>query len=208
MLNYPVYALSRVWIFPCMKNIPVYEKYVKLSRVCTFPCMKFPVYEKYSIHGNRKKIRLLLRENGILSRVCTFPCMNFPVYEKHSHVSSVTISRVRIFPCMTNIQVTSLHGNQTIIPVITREFSADPDAPKGYSRSAQNPKHRGAMLHHPMRKDFCKAENTEMEGLWGKKVLEKIKRFSLSRQLEDKGFGSRSHYKIKRKNGKFDKCTV
>ena len=83
---------------------------------------------------------------------------------------------------------------------------SDPDAPAGYSRSAQDPKHRGAMLHHPMRKEFCKAENTEMEGLWGKKVLEKVKRSSLSRQ--DKVFGSRFHYKIKRKNGKFDKCKV
>ena len=42
---------------------------------------------------------------------------------------------------------------------------SDPNAPEGYSRSAQDPKHRGAMLHHPMRKEFCKAENTEMEGL-------------------------------------------
>ena len=78
--------------------------------------------------------------------------------------------------------------------------ASDPDAPEGCSRSAQDPKHRGAMLHHPMRKEFCKAQNTEMEGLWGKKkALEKVKRSSLSRQ--DKVFGSRFHYKIKRKNG-------
>ena len=59
------------------------------------------------------------------------------------------------------------------------EDDSDPDAPEGYSRSAQDPKHRGAMLRHPMRKEFCKAENTKMKGLWGKKVLEKVKRSSL-----------------------------
>ena len=68
--------------------------------------------------------------------------------------------------------------------------ASDPDAPEGYSRSAQDPKHCGALLHHPMRKEFCKAQNTEMEGLWGKKVLEKVKRSSLSRQDKVSALGS------------------
>ena len=88
--------------------------------------MHFPVYEisrVWKIFHTLESEKNLITSTG---KWYTFPCMHFPVYE----ISSVwkifpcmTISRVWIFPCMTNIQVTSLHGNQTIILVITREFS-------------------------------------------------------------------------------------
>ena len=45
-----------------------------------------------------------------------------------------------------------------------------------------------------------------MDGLWKGSVLKRVKRSSLL--PEDKVFSTRFHYKIKRKNGNFDKCKV
>jgi hypothetical protein len=48
---------------------------------------------------------------------------------------------------------------------------SDPNAPEGYSRSAQDPKHRGAMLHHPMRKEFFKSREDGNGGAMGKERI-------------------------------------
>ena len=82
----------------------------------------------------------------------------------------------------------------------------DPHAPPGYTRGMQDPKHRGHMLRSPMKAAWITAENSEMEGLARRKVWVRVHRSKLTAQ--DKVFSTRFHYKIKRKNGKFDKCKV
>ena len=59
---------------------------------------------------------------------------------------------------------------------------------------------------HTLKPAWIKTENLEMEGLVRRKVCERILRSSL--QSYDKVFGTRFHYKIKRKRGKFDKLKV
>ena len=82
----------------------------------------------------------------------------------------------------------------------------DPHAPPGYTRGMQDPKHRGHMLRSPMKAAWIVAENSEMEGLARRKVWVRVHRSKLTAQ--DKVFSTRFHYKIKRKNGTFDKCKV
>ena len=62
------------------------------------------------------------------------------------------------------------------------------------------------MLRSPMKAAWIVAENSEMEGLARRKVWVRVHRSKLTAQ--DKVFSTRFHYKIKRKNGKFDKCKV
>ena len=81
-----------------------------------------------------------------------------------------------------------------------------PHAPPGYTRGMQDPKHRGHMLRSPMQAAWISAEKLEMEGLARRKVWVRVHRSQLTAQ--DKVFSTRFHYKIKRKNGKFDKCKV
>ena len=61
-------------------------------------------------------------------------------------------------------------------------------------------------MRHALQPEWIKAENLEMEGLVRRKVWERVLRSSL--QPHDKIFGTRFHYKIKRKRGKFDKLKV
>lgn len=98
--------------------------------------------------------------------------------------------------------------NPALLQVLADENGDSSDGPEGYTRSAQDPKHRGQTLAHnnPLHKEWRKSEQLEMDGLWKGHVLKPVKRSSLL--PEDKVFGTRFHYKIKRKNGKFDKCKV
>ena len=91
---------------------------------------------------------------------------------------------------------------------IAEQEGISTDGPEGYSRSSQDPKHRGQTLPHnnPLHKEWRKSEQLEMDGLWKGSVLKRVKRSSLL--PEDKVFSTRFHYKIKRKNGNFDKCKV
>ena len=76
----------------------------------------------------------------------------------------------------------------------------------GYTRGMQDPKHRGHMLRSPIKAAWLAAERSEMEGLARRKVWTRAHRSQLTAQ--DQVFSSRFHYKIKRKQGKFDKCKV
>ena len=98
--------------------------------------------------------------------------------------------------------------NPALLQVLADENEDSSDGPEGYTRSAQDPKHRGQTLAHnnPLHKEWRKSEQIEMDGLWKGSVLKPVKRSSL--KPEDKVFSTRFHYKIKRKNGKFDKCKV
>ena len=82
--------------------------------------------------------------------------------------------------------------------------------PPGYSRDAPDPKHRGQAMRSAPGAEWLKSENIEMTGLWRRNVFERVRRDSLD--PADKvfvwHFGSRFHYKIKRKGGEFDKCKV
>jgi hypothetical protein len=89
---------------------------------------------------------------------------------------------------------------------LAEDEEEDPNAPPGYTRGMQDPKHRGHMLRSPMKAAWIAAENSEMEGLARRKVWVRVHRSKLTAQ--DKVFSTRFHYKIKRKNGKFDKCKV
>jgi hypothetical protein len=80
------------------------------------------------------------------------------------------------------------------------------NAPKGYTRVMQDPKHRGQMLRSPIKDTWITAEKLEMEGLTRRKCWIRVHRSTLTAQ--DKIFSTRFHYKIKRKQGKFEKCKV
>jgi hypothetical protein len=70
----------------------------------------------------------------------------------------------------------------------------------------QDPKHRGQMLRSPIKGAWITAEKLEMEGLARRKCWTRVHRSTLTAQ--DKVFSTCFHYKIKRKQGKFDKCKV
>jgi hypothetical protein len=94
-------------------------------------------------------------------------------------------------------------------PILFQESSDEhhsPQAPEGYTRGMQDPKHRGSMLHSPLKPSWLVAEKAEMDGLYRRKCWVKVLRSSLTPQ--DKIFSTRFHYKIKRKDGQFEKCKV
>ena len=80
------------------------------------------------------------------------------------------------------------------------------NAPPGYTRGMQDPKHHGQMLRSSIKDAWITAEKLEMEGLTRRKCWTRVHRSTLTAQ--DKVFSTRFHYKIKRKQGKFDKCKV
>ena len=89
--------------------------------------------------------------------------------------------------------------------MLAKENGDSSDGPAGYTRSDQDPKHRGQTLAHnnPLHKEWRKSEQIEMDGLWKGSDLKPVKRSFL--RPKDKLSGTGFHYKIKRKNGKFDK---
>ena len=94
-------------------------------------------------------------------------------------------------------------------PILLQESSDEhysPQAPEGYTRGMQDPKHRGSMLRSPLKPSWLVAEKAEMDGLYRRKCWVKVLRSSLTPQ--DKIFSTRFHYKIKRKDGQFEKCKV
>ncbi len=94
-------------------------------------------------------------------------------------------------------------------PILLQESSDEhhsPQAPEGYTRGMQDPKHRGSMLHSPLKPSWLVAEKAEMDGLYRRKCWVKVLRSSLTPQ--DKIFSTRFDYKIKRKDGQFEKCKV
>jgi hypothetical protein len=80
------------------------------------------------------------------------------------------------------------------------------NAPPGYTRGMQDPKHRGQMLRSPIKNAWIAAEKLEMEGLARRKCWVRVLKSTLTAQ--DKVFSTRFHYKIKRKQGQFEKCKV
>ena len=79
-------------------------------------------------------------------------------------------------------------------------------APPGYTRGMQDPKHRGQMLRSPVKAAWITAEKLEMEGLTRRKCWVRVHRSTLT--VQDTIFSTRFHYKIKRKNGEFERCKV
>jgi hypothetical protein len=86
------------------------------------------------------------------------------------------------------------------------EEGESPNAPPGYTRGMQDPKHRGQMLRSPIKDAWIAAEKLEMEGLARRKCWVRVLKSTLTAQ--DKVFSTRFHYKIKRKHGQFEKCKV
>jgi hypothetical protein len=76
----------------------------------------------------------------------------------------------------------------------------------GYSRSTPDPKHRGVAMSHTLKSLWLLVEKAEMDDLIKRKVWLVVKRSSL--KLDDHIFSTRFHYKIKRKNGAFERCKV
>ena len=62
------------------------------------------------------------------------------------------------------------------------------------------------MLRSPMKDAWIAAEKLEMEGLSRRKCWVRVLKSTLTAQ--DKVFSTRFHYKIKRKQGQFEKCKV
>jgi hypothetical protein len=105
----------------------------------------------------------------------------------------------------------STTGSETseLDPIHLQQFSDEdpsPKAPEGYTRGMQDPKHRAQMLRSPLKPSWLAAETSEMDGLYRRKCWVKVLRSSLTPQ--DKIFSTRFHYKIKRKEGQFEKCKV
>jgi hypothetical protein len=68
------------------------------------------------------------------------------------------------------------------------------DAPPGYTRGMQDPKHRGHMLRSLIKNAWITAEKLEMEGLTRRKCWVRVHRSTLTAQ--DKVFSTRFHYTI------------
>ena len=105
----------------------------------------------------------------------------------------------------------STTGSETseLDPIHLQQFSDEdpsPKAPEGYTRGMQDPKHSAQMLRSPLKPSWLAAETSEMDGLYRRKCWVKVLRSSLTPQ--DKIFSTRFHYKIKRKEGQFEKCKV
>jgi hypothetical protein len=62
------------------------------------------------------------------------------------------------------------------------------------------------MLRSPIKDAWIAAEKLEMEGLSRRKCWVRVLKSTLTAQ--DKVFSTRFHYKIKRKQGQFEKCKV
>ena len=80
------------------------------------------------------------------------------------------------------------------------------NAPAGYTRGMQDPKHRGQMLRSPIKDAWITAEKLEMEGLTRRKCWIRVHRSTLTAQ--DKVFSTRFHYKlsVSMGNSKSAKC--
>jgi hypothetical protein len=78
--------------------------------------------------------------------------------------------------------------------------------PHGCSRSTPDPKHRDVAMCHALSPLWLLAEKAEMDGLIKWKVWKAVKRSSLNPEYHI--FTTRFHYKIKRKNGTFERCKV
>jgi hypothetical protein len=107
-----------------------------------------------------------------------------------------------------DVSTTGLETSE-LDPIYLQQFSDEdpsPKAPEGYTRGMQDPKHRAQMLRSPLKPSWLVAETSEMDGLYRRKCWVKVLRSSLTPQ--DKIFSTRFHYKIKRKDGQFEKCKV
>jgi len=71
------------------------------------------------------------------------------------------------------------------------------------SKGAPDPKHHGQALRSAMKDEWIQSE---INGLWRRGIFQKVLRSSLT--LQDRVVTSRFYYKIKRKEGGFDRCTV
>jgi len=78
--------------------------------------------------------------------------------------------------------------------------------PVGYSKRAPYPKNHSQATRSAMEAEWNKSQTSEMDGLWRCGIFQKILFSSLAPQ--DRVFASRCHYKIKRKDGRFDMCKV
>jgi hypothetical protein len=70
-------------------------------------------------------------------------------------------------------------------PVLLQEFadeSHSPQAPEGYTRGMQDPKHRNQMLRSPFKPSWLVAEKAEMDGLYRRKCWVKVLCSSLTQQ--------------------------
>jgi len=61
-------------------------------------------------------------------------------------------------------------------------------------------------MRSAMKSEWIESQTSEMDGLWHRRVFQKVLRLSLIPQ--DRVFTSRFHYKIKREVGEFDKHKV
>ena len=90
------------------------------------------------------------------------------------------------------------------MPFLPPDDPLQETAPLDYSRFTPDPKHRGAVMRHALKSLLLTVEHAEMDGLINRKVWLRVKRSSL--QVDDHIFSTRFHYKIKRKNGEFERC--
>jgi hypothetical protein len=78
------------------------------------------------------------------------------------------------------------------------EEGDSPNAPPGYTRGMQDPKHRGQMLRSHIKDAWIAAEKLEMKGLARRKCWVRVLKSTLTAQ--DKVFSTRFLYKIMRKH--------
>ena len=77
-----------------------------------------------------------------------------------------------------------------LLHTIAEQDGTSFDGPEGYRRSSQDPKHGGQTLAHnnPLRKEWSKSEQLDMDNLWKGSVLKLVKHSSLL--PEDKVFST------------------
>ena len=103
---------------------------------------------------------------------------------------------------------TSEHSLAHLHSLAEGEEHESANAPKGYTRGMQDPKHRGQMLRSPIKDAWITAEKLEMEGLTRRKCWIRVHRSTLTAQ--DKVFSTRFHYKlsVSKGNSKSARCVL
>ena len=127
-------------------------------------------------------------------------CKTLDTSYVHRHSSPSLLASIR------SVLLAPVLPTPTALPSDVDNGPLPESGPHGYSRSTPDPKHRGVAMRHALSPLWLMAEKAEMDGLIKRKVWKAVKRSSLT--PEDHIFATRFHYKIKRKNGAFERCKV
>ncbi len=127
-------------------------------------------------------------------------CKTLDTSYAHRHSSPSLLASIR------SVLLSPVLPTPTVLPSDDDNDPLPESGSHGYSRSTPDPKYRDVAMCHAHSPLWLLAEKAEMDDLIKRKVWKTVKRSSLN--PEDHIFATRFHYKIKRKNGAFERCKV